>query len=162
MRFTCGSWILDQPTPVPPQREPVKTLVISGFPCQTVTTYSGYLQLSTHTLPVSLSPVVVYTPDGVKISGRMVAAQYGDVIVVAGSDRFDTYADQLLGIGVTDSAELWRYECGQGLMGVRFANVPGGDNAAEGHITQGEVAPEVVVSCEGQTVRINPTTGPPR
>jgi hypothetical protein len=162
VRFTCGSWILDQPTTATPQREPVKTLVISGFTCQTVTAYSGYQQLSTHTLPVSLSPVVAYTPDGVKISGRIVAAQYGDVIVVAGSDRFDTGADQLLGIGVTDSAELWRYACGKGLMGVRFANVPGGDNAAEAHITQGEVAPEVVVSCEGQIVRINPTTGPPR
>ncbi|HLM23085.1 MAG TPA: hypothetical protein VK390_16395 [Propionibacteriaceae bacterium] len=162
VRFTCGSWILDQPTTVTPQREPVKTLVISGFTCQTVTAYSGYQQLSTHTLPVSLSPVVAYTPDGVKISGRIVAAQYGDVIVVAGSDRFDTGADELLGIGVTDSAELWRYACGQGLMGVRFANVPGGDNPAEGRITQGEVAPEVVVSCEGQIVRINPTTGPPR
>jgi hypothetical protein len=45
-------------------------------------------------------------------------------------------------------------------MGVRFANVPGGDNPAEGHITQGEVAPEVVVSCDGQIVRINPVTGP--
>jgi hypothetical protein len=45
-------------------------------------------------------------------------------------------------------------------MGVRFANVPGGDNPPEGHITQGEVAPEVVVSCDGQIVRINPVTGP--
>jgi hypothetical protein len=161
VRFTCGSWILDQPTSATPQREPVKTLVISGFTCQTVTTYSGYQQLSTRTLSVSLSPVVAYTPDGVKISGRIVAAQYGDVIVVAGSDRLDTYADQLLGVGVTDSAELWRYSCGEGLMGVRFAKVPTGDNPAEGHITQGEVAPEVVVSCNGQIVRINPTTGPP-
>ena len=45
-------------------------------------------------------------------------------------------------------------------LGVRFANVPGGDNPANGHITQGEVAPEVVASCEGQIVRINPMTGP--
>jgi hypothetical protein len=29
-----------------------------------------------------------------------------------------------------------------------------------GHITQGEVAAEVVASCEGQIVRINPMTGP--
>ena len=45
-------------------------------------------------------------------------------------------------------------------MGLRFANVPGGDNPAMGHITQGEVAAEVVASCEGQIVRINPMTGP--
>ena len=84
----------------------------------------------------------------------------GDVIVVAGSDRFDAYANELLGIGLTDSAELWRYSCEHGPpMGARFANVPGGDNPAAGHITQGEVAPEVVASCEGQIVRINPATG---
>ena len=66
----------------------------------------------------------------------------------------------LLGLGLTDSAELWRYVCGDDPLGVRFANVPGGDNPANGHITQGEVAPEVVASCDGQIVRINPTTGP--
>jgi hypothetical protein len=162
IRFTCGSWILDQPTSASPQMEPAKTLVISGFTCQTVTAYSGYQQLSTHTLPVSLSPVIAYTPEGGKISGRIVAAQYGDVIVVAGTDRFDTSSNELLGIGVTDSAELWRYACPDGTLGVRFANVPGGDDPAQGHITQGEVAPEAVVSCQRQIVRINPTTGPPR
>jgi hypothetical protein len=135
--------------------------VISGFTCQTVTAYSGYQQLSTHNLPVSLSPVVAHTPDGAKISGRIVAAQYGDVLVVAGSGRFDVNADDLLGIGLTDSAQLWRYSCGHGMpMGVRFANVPGGDNPAEGHITEGEISPEVVVTCHGQTIRVNPTTGP--
>jgi hypothetical protein len=43
---------------------------------------------------------------------------------------------------------------------VRFANVPAGDNPANGHITQGEVGPEVVASCNGQIVPINPMTGP--
>ena len=161
VHFNCGAWILDQPTTVSTQREPAKTLVISGFTCQTVTAYSGYQQLSTHNLPVSLSPVVAHTPDGAKISGRIVAAQYGDVLVVAGSGRFDVNADDLLGIGLTDSAQLWRYSCGHGMpMGVRFANVPGGDNPAEGHITEGEISPEVVVTCHGQTIRVNPTTGP--
>jgi hypothetical protein len=161
VHFGCGSWILDQPTTVPLQRQPANTLVITGFNCQTVTAFSGYQQLSTHTLPVSLSPVLARTPDGAKISGRIVAAQYGDVIVVAGSDRFDVNANELLGIGITDSAELWRYACTHGPpMGVRFANTPGGDNPAEGHITQGEVGPDVVVTCEGQTLHINPMTGP--
>lgn len=161
VHFGCGSWILDQPTTVPLQQQPANTLVITGFNCQTVTAFSGYQQLSTHTLPVSLSPVLARTPDGAKISGRIVAAQYGDVIVVAGSDRFDVNANELLGIGITDSAELWRYACTHGPpMGVRFANTPGGDNPAEGHITQGEVGPDVVVTCEGQTLHINPVTGP--
>jgi hypothetical protein len=160
VHFSCGSWILDQPTTVSQQKEPAKTLVITGFTCRTVTAFSGYQQLSTHTLQVSLSPVIAHTPDGAKISGRIVAAQYGDVLVVAGSDHFDANANQLLGIGLTDSAELWPYSCEDGAMGVRFANVPGGDNPAEGHITQGEAGPEVVVSCDGQILNINPTTGP--
>jgi hypothetical protein len=161
VNFDCGAWILDQPTTVSQQIEPAKTLVISGFTCQTVTAYSGYQQLSTHNLPVSLSPVIAYTPEGARISGRIVAAQYGDVLVVAGSDRFDINANELLGIGVTDSAQLWRYSCRQGSsLRVRFANVPGGDNPAAGHITQGEVSPEAVVTCRGQLARINPVTGP--
>jgi hypothetical protein len=160
LRFTCGSWILDQPTSAAQQMEPAKTLVISGFTCRTVTTFSGYQQLSTRDIDVSLSPVIAYTPEGAKISGRIVAAEYGEVIVVAGSDRFDSRAHMLLGLGLTDSAELWRYACGNGPLGVRFANVPGGDNPADGHITQGEVTPEVVVSCDGQIVRLNPMTGP--
>jgi len=161
VHFTCGAWILDQPGTVSPQQEPAKTLVISGFTCHTVTAYAGYQQLSTHSLAVSLSPVIGHTPEGARISGRIVAAQYGDVLVVAGSDRFDVNANELLGIGLTDSAQLWRYGCAHGApIGVRFANVPGGDNPAEGHITQGEIPPEVVVSCQGQTVRINPMTGP--
>ncbi len=161
VHFTCGAWILDQPSTVSPQQEPAKTLVISGFTCHTVTAYAGYQQLSTHSLAVSLSPVIGHTPEGARISGRIVAAQYGDVLVVAGSDRFDVNANELLGIGLTDSAQLWRYGCAHGApIGVRFANVPGGDNPAEGHITQGEIPPEVVVACQGQTVRINPMTGP--
>ena len=160
IRFNCGTWILDQPTTASQQAEPAQTLVISGFTCRTVTTFAGYQQLSTRDLNVSLSPVIAFTPEGAKISGRIVAAEYGEVIVVAGSDRFDARANVLLGLGLTDSAELWRYPCGDGPLAVRFANVPGGDNPADGHITQGEVAPEVVASCAGQIVRLNPMTGP--
>ncbi|HMI33087.1 MAG TPA: hypothetical protein VK499_03075 [Propionibacteriaceae bacterium] len=160
VRSSCGTWILDQPTTGTPQTEPAKTLVISGFTCRTVTTFAGYQQLSTRELDVSLSPVRAFTPEGAKISGRIVAAEYGEVIVVAGSNRFDGRANVLLGLGITDSAELWPYVCGDGPMGLRFANVPGGDNPAMGHITQGEVTAEVVASCEGQIVRINPMTGP--
>jgi hypothetical protein len=160
VRFRCGTWILDQPTTGTQQKEPAKTLVISGFTCRTVTTFAGYQQLSTRELDVSLSPVIAYTPEGARISGRFVAAEYGEAIVVAGNSRFDARANVLLGLGVTDSAELWRYVCGDGPLGVRFANVPAGDNPASGHITQGEVGPEVVASCNGQIVPINPMTGP--
>ena len=105
--FTCGSWILNQPTTASQQREPAKTLVISGFTCQTVTAFSGYQQLSTHKLPVSLSPVVAQTPDGSKISGRIVAAQYSDVIVVAGSSRPSCHGGGRTGAR-TQAAAAWR------------------------------------------------------
>jgi len=161
VNFKCGSWILDQPSTTSQQREPAKTLVVSGFACRTVTAFSGYQQLSSRTLSVSLSPVSAHTPDGAPISGRLVAGQYGDVIVVAGASSFNSAANQLLGLGLSDTAELWHYSCGHGPpMGVRFANVPGGDNPSEGHITQGEVGPDVVVSCEGQILHMNPMTGP--
>ena len=56
VRFTCGSVDPRRADSCVPAKEPVKTLVISGFTCQTVTAFSGYQQLSTHTLPVSLRP----------------------------------------------------------------------------------------------------------
>ena len=65
-------------------------MAISGFTCKTVTTFSGYRQLGTRTLPASLSPVRARTTGGRRIGGKIVAAQYADVIVVAGSDRIDT------------------------------------------------------------------------
>ena len=160
VRFTCGSWILDQPTTASQQREPAKTLVISGFTCQTVTAFSGYQQLSTHTLPVSLSPVIAYTPEGAKISGRIVAAQYGDVIVVAGTDRFDARANELLGIGLTDSAELWRYACGNGPHGCALRQRARRRQSGRGthHARRG--CPRGRGELRGQIVRINPMTGP--
>jgi len=161
VNFSCGSWILDEPSSVSQQREPTKTLVVSGFTCRSVTAFSGYQQLSTRTLPISLSPVTARTPEGAAISGRLVAAQYGDVIVVAGTDGFASGANELLGLGLSDTAELWHYSCADGpAMGVRFANVPGGDNPSEGHVTLGEVGPDVVVSCQGQILHLNPMTGP--
>ena len=104
--------------------------------------------------------ITVWTSSLVELDQSIVAAEYGEVIVVAGTNRFDARANVLLGLGLTDSAELWPYVCRGGPLSVRFANVPGGDNPANGHITQGEVTPEVVASCDGQVVRINPMTGP--
>ena len=140
VRFTCGSWILDSRQLFSTQREPVKTLVINGFTCQTVTAFSGYQQLSTHTLPVSLAPVIAHTPEGATISGRIVAAQYGDVPRRAGSDRFDAYANELLASASPTAQSSGATAATMDRPGVRFANVPGGDNPPEGPITQGEVA----------------------
>jgi len=158
MHFSCGSWVLDRPE-VLGQPEPAQTMVISGFTCKTVTTFSGYRQLGTRTLPASLSPVRARTPDDRRIAGKIAVAQYGGMIVVAGSDRIDTTANQLIGLNIEDAAELWRLRCRT--LGVRFAGVPTGDDVERGYITRSETGPQVVARCDGRTVRFDPLTGRP-
>ena len=158
VHFTCGSWVLDQPELLG-QAEPKQTMIISGFTCKTVTTFSGYRQLGTRALPVSLSPVTAHTPSGRRISGKIVVAEYPGVIVVAGSDRIDTSANQLIGLGIGDAAELWRLRCPKTLA-VRFAVVPAGDNPDLGHITRDETEPTVVATCEDKILRFDPLAGP--
>ena len=135
--------------------------MITGFR-RTVTASPLPAALNPHAAS-SRSPVIAYTPDGARISGRIVAAQTAEcVLVVAGNQPAPTPTPTTCwNRSHSDSAELWRFPCTHGPpLGVRFANVPGGDNPAEGHITQGEVGPEVVAACQGQLVQINPATGP--
>ena len=143
MHFTCGSWVLAQPELLG-RADPKQTMIISGFTCKTVTTFSGYRQLGTRTLPVSLSPVTARTTDDRRITGKIVVAEYPGVVVVAGSDRIDTSVNQLIGLGIGDAAELWRLRCPRTLA-LRFAAVPAGDNPELGHITRNETEPTVVV-----------------
>ena len=93
-------------------RQPAETVAISGFSCKTVTTYQGYRQVASQNVPATLSPVRAQTPEGAEISGRFVAAQYDDVIVVAGSDRLSSEADQVFGLGVRDGSQRWHFQCG--------------------------------------------------
>ena len=134
-------------------------MTISGAGCRTVTRFEGYRQRATRTLPVSLSPVEARTPDGGVIVGRAVGAQYGAVIVAAGSDRLNRAADTLVGLRVVDLEQLWRVHCIDALA-VRFARVPAGDDPTRGHITKAETAPAVVVACAGSTVSVDPAVGP--
>ena len=110
VHFPCGSWLLQEPDGLG-NRQPAETVAISGFSCKTVTTYQGYRQMATQNVPVTLSPVRARTPEGAEISSRFVAAQYDDVIVVAGSDRLSSEADQVFGLGARDGLQRWRYEC---------------------------------------------------
>ena len=158
VRFSCGAWVLDPPAGTG-RVEPRETTVISGLSCRTVTTFSGYRQMSSHTLPTALSPIVAQTPEGGLIDEKVIAAQYGGVLVVAATDRVDKGADQLIGMRIGQIAELWRWPCGDAIT-VRFAGVPTGDNAALGHITIGEDRPTVVATCAGQPVLFDPATGP--
>jgi hypothetical protein len=152
--FACSVWLLDHS----PQ-EPAKTLIISGAGCRTVARFEGYRQLATRSLPVSLSPVEARTPEGGQITGRVVGAQYGPVVVFAATDRLDQAADALVGLHVVDLDQLWQVECVDALA-VRFARVPAGDDPVRGHVSRNEVAPAVVVACAGNTVSFDPAVGP--
>ncbi len=162
--FPCGSWLLPQPDGTG-NRPPAETVAVSGFSCKTVTTYQGYRQVASQNVPATLSPVRAKTPEGAAISGRSVAAQYDDVIVVAGSDRLSSEADQVFGLGVRDGTQRWHYECGAPYphtLTIRFARVPAGEDPARGHVTLTEKKPLVVVGCEGQIVELDPITGTPQ
>ena len=155
VHFTCGAAQLDDREAT---GSPARTLVISGLTCTTLTTYEGYRQLSTRSLPFSLAPVTVRDLDGRRLSGRVVSAQYGDTLVVAGTGRIDSAADELLAVGIDDAAERWRFTCqDRRSLRLRFEGVPAGDNPARGHVGAGR--PAVVVACGGQDLYLDPITG---
>lgn len=163
VHFTCGSLIMDQPRSAGPGQQPILTMVVNGFTCRTVTTYAGFKQLGTRTLSTSVSPVKTSTPEGRAISGKIVAAQYGDVLVIASSNRLDGSASQLTGLRIGASGELWNYDCaGKKALAVRFAAVPTGDRPELGHVTVGEQGPAVVTRCASRKLSFDPTTGPRR
>ena len=165
VRFPCGSWVLQ---PLGRTREPAAR---SDRGHQRV-------QLQDHHhvsgLPPAGQPVIcrLRSPRSapgrrrvLEISGRFVAAQYGDVIVIAGSNRLSSEADQLFGLGATDGTQRWHFQCGSPrprTLTVRFARVPAGDDPARGHVTLGETRPQVIVTCEGRTLGIDPVTGAQR
>ena len=162
-RYGCGSALLDPPAtskraPAPPG--PARTLVLTGLTCRTVTAFSGYRQLATATLPEPVTPVTVRRPDGRRVGGRVVSAQYGNVLVLAATSRLDTAADRIYGVGVADAALRWRFSCdGLPRLRLRFAAVPAGDDPARGHVTEGERGAQVVAVCDGRTVRLDPASG---
>lgn len=162
VRFSCGSAELDNRhhDGARPTDGPARTLVITGLSCRGVTTFEGYRQLATRSLPYSLSPVTVRTPSGRRLTGRVVSAQYGDVLVFAATSRLDTGADRLLALAVADGEVLWQFSCATPTrLRLRFARVPGGDDPRRGYLTEGERRPQVVAQCGDRTLRLNPSTG---
>ena len=152
--FTCGTWTER------PRDRPAETLVVTGLQCKRVTAYSGYREVSSIDLGVSLSPVRAETFDGRRISGRLVAAQYGPTLVLAGTDRLDNRATQLVGLRLANGAPLWRYPCAaEEPPRVRFAGSSAGDATEAGRVTlRGERA-AVVVDCGRGAIRLDPRTG---
>jgi hypothetical protein len=155
--LSCGAWARPQTNP----REPMLTLGLTGSDCQTVTIFEGYRQLSTGTVDISMSPIEARTPENQPIPNETVGALYGDIVVVAASDRLDRAPTTVLGLRITDGSEAWRESCED--MTIRFASVPAGDDPTKGHITEeGENVPQVLLGCPGVSRSLDPQTGKDR
>jgi hypothetical protein len=160
--FGCGSAELARPTGAEAESVPARTLVVTGLGCRSVTTFEGYRQLATHHLDFSVAPVTVHGTDGRRIAGRLVSAQYGDVLVVAGTSRLDTSNNRLAAVRISDAELLWEFSCpAHEKLQVRFSGVPAGDDPALGRISGRGRTPEVLARCGDNTVRLDPVTGPP-
>ena len=98
LALTCASWTQQ------PEKKAAQTLALSGAGCSTVTAFSGFAQSAQQQLSEQFSPVRAETPDGASIKGRVVAAQYGPVVVVASTDGegYGSAPDQLQGLRVVD------------------------------------------------------------
>lgn len=157
-RFGCGSARL----PGQQAGRPARTLVVSGLSCTTLTTFEGYRQLTTRIVAFSLAPVTARRPDGPRLSGRVVAAQYGDVLVVAGTGRIDTSADRLVAVRVADGSTLWSYPCtDRRALRLQFEGVPGGADPARGRVSGPDRRPRVVTVCGDRRLAFDPVVGPP-
>jgi len=92
------------------------------------------------------------------LAGRVVSAQYGATLVLAGSGRIDAAADELVAVAVEDGRERWRSSCqDRRPLRVRFTGVPGGDAPGRGHVGSGRASVEV--TCGDRTTRLDPATG---
>ena len=137
-----------------------QTLALSGPHCSTVSTYSGYRQTGRRELDATLSPVRARTPAGERIDGRVVAARFGAVLVVASSSRFDLQPDELHGLATADGTVLWTFRCDDDqAMTLRFARADGGDDPARGRVTEFAERRSVVAGCGNGEVAINPANG---
>lgn len=155
VHFTCGAAALAENAAA---GVPARTLVITGLRCNTLTTFEGYRQLTTRELPFSPAPVTVRDLDGHRLTGRLVSAQYGSALVLAGSGRLDNAADEVIAVGVDDAAERWRFSCADRRpLRLRFSGVPAGDAPDRGHVAAGP--PAVLVGCGDRALRLDPATG---
>ncbi|MFT4167459.1 MAG: hypothetical protein QM650_19660 [Microlunatus sp.] len=156
LALTCASW--EQRI----AKKPTQTVAFSGTSCNTVTAFRGFAQVGRHTLSQRLSPLRAETPDEAAISGRVIGAQYGAVVVVASADGkgFQAGPDQLQGIRIADGQRIWTFRCDDdGTMQLRFAQADGGNDPATGRITELAEPPSVIAACSNGTVSLDPQTG---
>ena len=177
---TCATWVYP-PAAGTPADTPTETVAVSGSGCTTVTAYAGYHQLGTSDAGVSVSPVALRRPGAGGVDERsvgplptfpstrpttgpagaakpVVGARYGDVVVLAGSDRFDRTADQLVGVSLRGGPALWRFVCGDKReVRARFAG--GQPDPASTVTVPGEPGDVVVMTCGSRRLRVDPVTG---
>ena len=175
LHFTCTTWVYP-PTADQPAATPTRTVAVSGSGCSTVTTYVGYVQLGTTATGVSVSPVALRSPavgaadrsaDGPLLTRpvgpagepkELVGARYDDVVVLAGTNRFDRTADQLVAVSAHGGAPLWRFVCGDKReVRARFAG--GQRDPASTATVPGDPGDAVVLTCGGRRLRFDPVTG---
>ena len=156
LALTCASWTQQ------PEKKAAQTLALSGPGCSTVTAFSGFAQSAQQQLSEQFSPVRAKTPDGTSIKGRVVAAQYGPVVIMAstGGEGYGGAPDQLQGIRVADGQRIWTFRCDDdGDLSLRFAGADAGDDPTAGRVTEFVEKPSVVAVCSNATVSLNPQTG---
>lgn len=176
LHFTCATWVYPPDTEASAET-PTVTVAVSGSGCRTVTTYAGYRQRGTTHAEVSVSPVALRAPavgaDDDSASGPvltrpsagpagasvpLVGARYGDVVVLAGTNRFDRTADQLVAVSLRGGPPLWRFVCGDKReVRARFAG--GQPDPASAATRPGDPGDVVVATCGGRRLRIDPVTG---
>jgi hypothetical protein len=156
LALTCASWTQQS------EKKAAQTLALSGAGCSTVTAFSGFAQSAQLQLSEQFSPVRAETPDGTSIKGRVVAAQYGPLVIVASTDTegYSGAPDQLQGVRVADGRRIWTFRCDDdGDLALRFAGADAGDDPAAGRVTEFAELPSVVAVCSNATVSLNPQTG---
>lgn len=156
LALTCASWAQQ------PKDKPAQTVALSGAGCTTVTAFSGFAQIGQHKLDEQFSPVRAKTTDDSTIKGRVVAAQYGPVVVVAStsSEGYSSAPDQLQGIRVADGQRVWTFRCDDdGDLKLRFAGADLGEDPAAGRVTEFAEKSSVVAQCSNATVSLDPQTG---
>ncbi|SEQ11065.1 hypothetical protein [Microlunatus flavus] len=185
LHFTCATWVYPPDTDAP-AATPTQTVAVSGSGCATVTAYAGYHQLGTTVAGVSVSPVALRRPAPAGASddrsagsspptlplptGRsgslgpageprpLAGARYGDVLVLAGSNRFDRTADQVVAVPLHGGPALWRFVCGDKReVRARFAG--GRPDPASAATTPGDPGDVVLLTCGARRLRLDPVTG---
>jgi|SRR5215211_5292345 len=156
LRITCAAWVLDSGAAVE------HTVVIDAWDCQRLTTYEGYFQRDLYMIPEALRNVTVRTPEGVPIRSNLIAARYGNILVVAtrNAEGNDNRATAVRGLLLPAGVQVWQWSCQVPMdLTLRFAGVPSGDNPDRGYITMAGEGPGVVVGCPTILKQVDPRTG---